>query len=231
MMTFIKAFAKRLKKEAKELGMTLRVRGVKKQVNGKTLSDTKDYRQYVSDQIERSYRQAELHKDKHAIPARTIHLVELFRSKVKPTAGQKILCIGCRYGAELDYLESTAGLQATGLDLFSVDPRIVIGDMHKIPFEENTFDYVYSCHSLEHSFDVEKALQEFVRVCKNGGHLIIEVPIHFQPSKTDLHDLGGVNELVKLLSTSVAAVVVGQDDANAGNDKKQVSRLIAQIKK
>lgn len=41
-----------------------------------------------------------------------------------------------------------------------------------------TYDFVYSCHSLEHLFphQVGKALREFVRVLNPGGRAIVIVP-------------------------------------------------------
>lgn len=50
-----------------------------------------------------------------------------------------------------------------------------VGDAQKLPFADQTFDMVYSCHSLEH-FDwwlVEGVVAEWTRVLKPGGNLTI----------------------------------------------------------
>lgn len=41
---------------------------------------------------------------------------------------------------------------------------------------DNTFDFVHSSHSLEHMVDVKIALDNWVRILKPGGYLVITVP-------------------------------------------------------
>lgn len=47
-----------------------------------------------------------------------------------------------------------------------------------LPFEDESKDYIYSSHCLEHipSMNVTKVLQEWFRVLKTYGYIIIEVP-------------------------------------------------------
>jgi ubiquinone/menaquinone biosynthesis C-methylase UbiE len=47
-----------------------------------------------------------------------------------------------------------------------------------LPFEDGTFDYVYSCHTLEHIpwFKTKKVLTEWIRIVKQGGTIDISVP-------------------------------------------------------
>jgi ubiquinone/menaquinone biosynthesis C-methylase UbiE len=59
------------------------------------------------------------------------------------------------------------------------------GCSEQLPYEDNSFDLVYSSHVLEHVSDEVKSLQEMKRVLKPDGTLIIGVPtsemawIHF----------------------------------------------------
>ena len=48
-----------------------------------------------------------------------------------------------------------------------------IGDARSLPFDNNTFDIVYSSHCIEHIqwFEVEDTIKEWVRVIKSGGKL------------------------------------------------------------
>lgn len=43
-------------------------------------------------------------------------------------------------------------------------------------FKDNKFDYVFSSHCLEHIQDWRRALDEWVRVLKIGGYLILYLP-------------------------------------------------------
>ena len=41
---------------------------------------------------------------------------------------------------------------------------------------ENTFDFVHSSHCLEHMVDPRRALDNWIRILKPGGHLVCMVP-------------------------------------------------------
>lgn len=43
-------------------------------------------------------------------------------------------------------------------------------------FPDNSFDFVLSCHSLEHSANPLKALQEWHRVVRSEGHIVLVLP-------------------------------------------------------
>jgi ubiquinone/menaquinone biosynthesis C-methylase UbiE len=45
------------------------------------------------------------------------------------------------------------------------------GDMHQLPFDDNSFDVVLSTYSLCPTYDPEKAASEMYRVTKPGGKL------------------------------------------------------------
>jgi SAM-dependent methyltransferase len=52
-------------------------------------------------------------------------------------------------------------------------------DGSRLPFDDESKDFVYSSHCLEHMSDAASAIQEWFRVVKKGGHLIIVVPHQF----------------------------------------------------
>ena len=51
--------------------------------------------------------------------------------------------------------------------------QFIEGDMTKIPFAENTFDFVWACESTEHVPDLEKMFGEFARISKPHAQLLI----------------------------------------------------------
>jgi len=55
-------------------------------------------------------------------------------------------------------------------------PDIVYDLSQKIPQEDNTADYVYLHHILEHIADTIHMMNEIWRVCKHGAKVEIEVP-------------------------------------------------------
>lgn len=54
---------------------------------------------------------------------------------------------------------------------------IVLGDMEEMPFEDNSFDVVYTRHTLEHLSYYEKAINEMARVAKQRVVIILFRPL------------------------------------------------------
>lgn len=74
------------------------------------------------------------------------------------------------------------GAIATGMDAratgyrFSYSKDVLNGNIEKIPFENETFDWVIANHVLEHVQHENIAFQELHRVLKARGSIIIQVP-------------------------------------------------------
>lgn len=58
---------------------------------------------------------------------------------------------------------------------YNINPFYKV-DLTKIPFDNDTFDYVIANHVLEHIKDYRKALTEIYRVLKNNGTAILQTP-------------------------------------------------------
>jgi SAM-dependent methyltransferase len=50
--------------------------------------------------------------------------------------------------------------------------HFLVGDIRKLPFKDNTFDYVFSFGTIEHIRENEQAVKEAFRVLKPGGVFI-----------------------------------------------------------
>lgn len=89
-------------------------------------------------------------------------------------ADEPVLTIGPRWVGEIHYFREQLGLRGTiGLDLFSTDDELVkVGDMHDMPFADDTFGLVYQRNTFNKSYDIRAALRECVRVLRDGGVLI-----------------------------------------------------------
>jgi len=96
---------------------------------------------------------------------------------------QKMLEIGCNAGYESTHLEqlcfelisidiSEKGIEKTkkrGINAF-------VMDMHKLTFENDTFDCVYANNVIEHAIRPNIVLNEIHRVLKNGGFFVFAIP-------------------------------------------------------
>ncbi len=56
----------------------------------------------------------------------------------------------------------------------AVQPRLVIGDFHQLPFPDASFDFVFICSALHHTWNFEQVARELMRVVRPGGVLFIE---------------------------------------------------------
>lgn len=54
--------------------------------------------------------------------------------------------------------------------------HLVQGDIRQIPFESNSFDFVYTVGTIEHIDEYQSSVREIQRVLKVGGKAIIGVP-------------------------------------------------------
>jgi SAM-dependent methyltransferase len=52
----------------------------------------------------------------------------------------------------------------------------IVASGDKLPFKDNTLDYVFSSHVIEHFFDPVAAIKEWLRVVKADGIVLMIVP-------------------------------------------------------
>jgi len=128
----------------------------------------------------------------------------------------KILDLGCGPGYFLDWLKDKEFTNYTGVTLSPGDIKICEEKGHKIskydlsflPQSEGYFDesvdFIFLRHALEHSPYPIFTLMEYNRVLKQGSKMYIEVP---QPNCERLHEYNlnhysilGENQLVALLT-------------------------------
>ncbi len=88
----------------------------------------------------------------------------------------------------MDPFETIHGKGYITADIESPLARVRM-DIHKIPFEPNTFDVVLCNHVLEHVRDDLKAISEIARVLKPGGFAILQVPFFRPIPEVTIEDL------------------------------------------
>ena len=115
---------------------------------------------------------------------------ELYKSETSKVRDRVILYCngnGCDVGFGGDKIMKT---NCIGIDLKSPyaytgqDKVDIICDVMKeqIPILDNTYDYVYTSHLIEDFVDTKKALEEFIRILKTNGNLILVFPdqVHYE---------------------------------------------------
>lgn len=107
----------------------------------------------------------------------------ILRRDLKKIKNKTILEIGCgKWGFAKKLLEKNNkwfGLEPVD---FKNNLTIIKGSVKKIPFHDNSFDYILCNQTMEHWFEygvsMKKALKEINRVLKNNGILMINSPIY-----------------------------------------------------
>ncbi len=97
----------------------------------------------------------------------------------------KILNIGCGTGGTVRMLEKHGDVTNVDISDEAIKymkekgfPNVIKVDGIKLPFEDNTFDLVASFDVLEHIEEDVEALEEWRRVLKPQGHIIVSVPAY-----------------------------------------------------
>lgn len=96
---------------------------------------------------------------------------------------RKMLEVGCSNGRWIRWFCQEYGCEGYGIDnraegFKKKDVNFILGDAFKLPFTDNSFDIVFSKGFIEHFKKPQDfmLLKEHVRVLKNKGYLICEVP-------------------------------------------------------
>ena len=102
------------------------------------------------------------------------------------TSDNSVLDVGCAKGFMLhDFEQVLPGIKTTGIDIseyaiencmMSQKKNLMVGDAKKLPFSDNSFDFVISINTI-HNLELEEckqALREIERVSRNGSFIMVD---------------------------------------------------------
>ncbi|MBD2253721.1 methyltransferase domain-containing protein [Nostoc parmelioides] len=131
-----------------------------------------------------------------------IDLIEELLTWAGVQTAENILDVGCGIGGSSLYLAGKLNAKATGITLSPVQAaraterakeaglsgrsQFLVANAQAMPFDDNSFDLVWSLESGEHMPDKTKFLQECYRVLKPGGKLIMVTWCHRPTDETPL---------------------------------------------
>jgi SAM-dependent methyltransferase len=96
---------------------------------------------------------------------------KLFQSclLVEDLSQYKALIIGCRTEEEIFLFKGYGLHDVRAIDISSYSPLIELGDMHQLPYEDSSFDFVFCAYTISYSANPRQAASEMIRVLRNGG--------------------------------------------------------------
>lgn len=104
----------------------------------------------------------------------------VFNKWIAPTSlGKSVLDVGCGDTAFMRNMFESVGMEYTGVALKTSNPNVVNMDFSFLNFPDESFDLVFSRHSLEHSPMPVISLMEWHRVSKAFLCLILPNPEKF----------------------------------------------------
>lgn len=99
--------------------------------------------------------------------------------------GKNVLMLGCGTGEESLMLKEHGAQEIVGIDLSKESIRLakesypyyefIVGDMHSLPFDNDTFDFVYSSLAIHYSKTPEIVYKEIYRILKTNGEVLFSV--------------------------------------------------------
>jgi SAM-dependent methyltransferase len=101
---------------------------------------------------------------------------------------KSVLSVGCGPGVFLRELAgSHPNVQFVGVDLSATriyeaelrlrglgNVRLHVGDAQALPFQSNSFDFIFCRFLMEYLPDKRRALQEMIRVCRGGRKILLQ---------------------------------------------------------
>jgi hypothetical protein len=144
----------------------------------------------------------------------------------------KILCVGPRNEAEL-LLFKLYGFSLkniVAIDLFSYSPWIQIMDMHDLKFKDSSFDLLYSSYVVRYSSNLQKAVDETIRVVKNNGLVVIGFVNGPKQEFVGSELNGGISEVLSYFKNHVGHIY-WREESPVPDSSGKVCTVVFQLKK
>lgn len=119
-------------------------------------------------------------------PLERVRWLLLMLAGIPDNPKDSLLIVGPRFESEFIIAEGLGWRRRDiiGLDLLAYSPRVVIGDMHAMPFSNETFSHVSCGWTLSYSRKPNVAASELIRILVPGGYLAIGVEVVDRDSTT-----------------------------------------------
>lgn len=158
----------------------------------------KDNNQYIQHQLKKTLNKGNIEFHKNNKSNTIKKFIRTFKLMPRFLHDIKILCIGSRYGEEIEALKSLGYDDITGIDLIDFPPYTIKMDMHDLKFENESFDVVYT-NSLDHSINLKKTISEILRVCKRPGVIMLDIEL-YNRGEFEVNEFTSPNDIMNIIN-------------------------------
>lgn len=120
---------------------------------------------------------------------------------------EKAIGLGARTGQEVQAFKNL-GYDAIGIDIVPCEPLVIKGDIHNIPFDEASFDIVFT-NIFDHSLKPEKFASEIERILKPNGMCVLHLAIDTSTDPFGVLEIEDSSAVINLFKRS--SVILNQE--------------------
>ena len=168
----------------------------------KFLNRHRTYEDYVNKQLEKTLNKNKIKKwEGEEWQIKVDGFRHLFKRNEEFLQNKKnSICLGARTGQEVFVLREL-GLNSIGIDLAEFPPFTIKGDIHKLEFDDEKFDLIFT-NILDHSLYLEKFISEMERVCMKNGIIILNIQENIPGDDYSENVINDHEPIIKLMKDS-----------------------------
>jgi len=108
-----------------------------------------------------------------------LDIIRYFRTTIHKETNMpaSLLDVGCRDDATQSFFTSK-GFNWIGIDIKPSTSAILKGDMHNLPIGDESIEFTFCSHALEHSERPLDVMKEFKRITKLSGYIFLATPAY-----------------------------------------------------
>ncbi len=122
----------------------------------------------------------------YSYDGRWLSVAEAMAERYNLKAGDRILDVGCGKAYLLyEFTQVVPGIEVAGLDISTygiehakeeMKPFLTVGSSTSLPWDDDSFDYVYSLTTLHnlYNFELKPSIQEIERVSRRNKYISVE---------------------------------------------------------
>jgi SAM-dependent methyltransferase len=145
---------------------------------------------------------------------------------------QRVLLVGCRSEDDVFWMRAYGYRKAIGFDLFSYSKNVLVGDIHKTEFADESFNVVLLGWMISYTKDPAAVIKECRRILKPGG--LLGIGIEHNPNQDNanilpprVNHLNSTSDIISLLNATIKHKVLFEYDHQNDKDSDYSTAVVS----